>query len=101
MELSILLSALVGGFILYNFFKSRGGSPLPPGPKGKPIIGNLLDLPAAGKQEWRHWLKHKDLYGNTSSSRGLLPLCLIFSCLIPIRTLELCFDLRNHPGDYQ
>ncbi|KAJ5924644.1 hypothetical protein N7466_008831 [Penicillium verhagenii] len=40
---------------------------LPPGPKGRPIIGNLLDLPADGKQEWQHWLQHKELYGPLSS----------------------------------
>jgi hypothetical protein len=37
--------------------------PLPPGPKPKFLVGNLVDLPKAGEQEWIHWLKHKDLYG--------------------------------------
>jgi hypothetical protein len=41
----------------------RKGAYLPPGPRGKPIIGNLLDFPAPGEQEWQHWLKHKDIYG--------------------------------------
>lgn len=41
--------------------------PLPPGPKGFPIIGNLNDLPNRGDREWEHWLKHKDLYGPISS----------------------------------
>ena len=36
---------------------------LPPGPKGKPIIGNLLDLPPSGHQECIHWFKHKEIYG--------------------------------------
>lgn len=40
--------------------------PLPPGPKPKPIIGNLGDLPPAGAREWEHWAKHKDLYGKDS-----------------------------------
>jgi hypothetical protein len=38
-------------------------SNLPRGPKGRFLIGNLLDLPPPGVQEWKHWLKHKDLYG--------------------------------------
>lgn len=41
--------------------------PLPPGPKGLPIIGNIFDLPPPGIPEWHHWLKHKKLYGPLSS----------------------------------
>jgi hypothetical protein len=41
----------------------RKVAPLPPGPKGIPILGNLADLPPSGSKEWEHWLKHKALYG--------------------------------------
>lgn len=54
--------------ILQTFTKKRAN--LPPGPKGKFLIGNLFDLPSSGTQEWMHWLKHKDLYGTLSSSSG-------------------------------
>ena len=101
MGLRILLAALTGAFIIYTFLKSKGGSRLPPGPRGKPVIGNLLDLPAAGKQEWQHWLKHKDLYGNADFSRGHSPCQLIYHCLISTRPFELAFDLWNYPCDYQ
>ncbi|KAF3902278.1 hypothetical protein ABW20_dc0107053 [Dactylellina cionopaga] len=37
--------------------------PLPPGPKGLPIIGNIFDLPPPGTAEWKHWAKFKDIYG--------------------------------------
>lgn len=35
---------------------------LPPGPRRKPIVGNIADLPPAGIQEWVHWGKFKE-YG--------------------------------------
>jgi hypothetical protein len=55
-----VLALYIAGKIFRN---QKNVALLPPGPKGKPIIGNLLDLPAPGTQEWQHWLKHKDLYG--------------------------------------
>ncbi|CAG8247576.1 unnamed protein product [Penicillium olsonii] len=67
MELGVLLAALAAAYVLYCFFRPKAGLQLPPGPRGMPIIGNLLDLPPTGKQEWQHWLKHKTLYGPLSS----------------------------------
>lgn len=43
--------------------RKRYPLPLPPGPKQKPIIGNLKDLPSPDQQDWMHWLKFKELYG--------------------------------------
>ncbi|KJZ72506.1 hypothetical protein HIM_08175 [Hirsutella minnesotensis 3608] len=40
---------------------------LPPGPTPLPILGSILDLPKAGEPEFRHWLKHRELYGPISS----------------------------------
>jgi hypothetical protein len=37
--------------------------PLPPRPKGLPIIGNANDMPKPGIMEYHHWLEHKDIYG--------------------------------------
>ncbi|KAL5481175.1 hypothetical protein ACEPAI_10116 [Sanghuangporus weigelae] len=51
---------------LFLYPKTMYG-PLPPGPKPKPFIGNLTDLPPSGQQEWVHWSKHRDLYGPMSS----------------------------------
>lgn len=68
---SLLIQAFLVGVVLWagvRLVQSRKGSslPLPPGPKPKPIVGNLADLPPDGVPEWEHWLKHKDLYGRMS-----------------------------------
>ncbi|KAJ5555271.1 hypothetical protein N7535_007709 [Penicillium sp. DV-2018c] len=64
---SLALSAI--GFYVVKLFLSRQRrpGPLPPGPKPKPVLGNLSDLPPPGTQEWKHWLNHKDVYGPVSS----------------------------------
>lgn len=41
--------------------------PLPPGPKGLPLLGNLADLPIGTAPEFQHWLKHKYEYEPISS----------------------------------
>jgi hypothetical protein len=54
---------------IVKYFIQRGGNglPLPPGPKGLPLIGNLNDMPPPGVLECYHWLEHKDKYGPISS----------------------------------
>lgn len=60
----------VGLYILKTFLTpKKTPAPLPPGPKPKPIVGNVADLPPPGEQEWVHWLKHKDLYGKNNIFR--------------------------------
>ncbi|KAB8273824.1 cytochrome P450 [Aspergillus minisclerotigenes] len=55
----VLLGGILGLYVLLNSKAPR--APLPPGPKGLPIIGSVgSDLPRGGK-DWEHWLKHKEL----------------------------------------
>jgi hypothetical protein len=69
--ISIVAVVTIGlaAYILRRFFfDQRGGlAPLPPGPPGIPILGNLTDLPPPGVPEYDHWLGHKDIYGPISS----------------------------------
>ncbi|KAE8401933.1 cytochrome P450 [Aspergillus pseudonomiae] len=70
--MSSIILGLASGIICLYFLRSflakkKALGPLPPGPRPKPIIGNLWDLPSQGTRDWLHWLKHKDLYGPISS----------------------------------
>ncbi|GLA03815.1 hypothetical protein AnigIFM60653_003830 [Aspergillus niger] len=69
--MSLLVRAITGllGLLILKSFLTRKKflAPLPPGPKPKPIIGNLLDLPSKGEADWLHWYKHKKAYGPISS----------------------------------
>lgn len=53
---------------LFNLLQRRKNErPLPPGPKGIPLLGNVYDMPKPGVLECHHWLQHKELYGPISS----------------------------------
>jgi hypothetical protein len=64
--LGVVVSSLVVLYALIVSRRSRNSTrpPLPPGPKGIPLIGNLNDLPKPGVLEAHHWLGHKDVYGS-------------------------------------
>lgn len=61
-SLPLPLFVIVAAFIwvLYLYI-NRSAGPLPPGPKGWPIIGNILDMPAC--DEWVTFAKWGEAYG--------------------------------------
>lgn len=70
MGLANLASVVLGLAVLYvlkQLLSSRSNqSPLPPGPKGKFLVGNLGDLPSPGTKDWEHWAKFKQSYGRVT-----------------------------------
>jgi len=65
LHLADLGFASLAVFILYSLFsQSRRRAPLPPGPKGLPLVGNVLDMPT--QQEWKTFAQWGETWGTHS-----------------------------------
>ncbi|KAK4545621.1 hypothetical protein LTR36_002574 [Oleoguttula mirabilis] len=94
MFFSVLIPVMAGVLVLYAvkwwFLDSRvGATPLPPGPPGLPLVGNLNDLPPPTKPEYQHWLEHKDRYGPLSS------ITVLGQTMVIIHDKEVAFELME------
>lgn len=73
------------------FFR-KSSFPLPPGPKGRTLLGNLGDMPRKGEPECLHWAKHKEIYGPISCVNVLGQRIMIIS---DYRTALSLLDKRS------
>ena len=48
---------------LWVFQRRRPAFPLPPGPCGYPVVGNLFDMPSLQNQGWLTFAKWGEIYG--------------------------------------
>ena len=65
-HLAIPVGVTVSAVALARYFRTRGilnqpNLPYPPGPKGLPLIGNILDLPR-GMHLWEGFAQMAELY---------------------------------------
>ncbi|KAH9029938.1 cytochrome P450 [Lactarius pseudohatsudake] len=79
------IGCLVSSASLAFLWVRRQWRRLPPGPPGLPFLGNIADMPK--DYEWRHWAKHKDIYGPISS------VCIMGQPIIILNSLKVCEDL--------
>ncbi|PYH88101.1 cytochrome P450 [Aspergillus ellipticus CBS 707.79] len=87
METAVLAGLSILWLLGRLLLRQKSPGPLPPGPKGKPIIGNLADLPPPGTQEWKHWLGFKKLYGPISS------ITILGQTIVILNDSRIAFDL--------
>ncbi|KAF7558022.1 hypothetical protein G7046_g5928 [Stylonectria norvegica] len=78
---SILIAAVLSGTLLAFAVKRwKARHKLPPGPKGLPLLGNIMDLPPPGTPEYKHWITLKDIYGAICSVTVLGTTMVILHC---------------------
>ena len=70
------LAALFFSLVLFRQLKkgsdgNPSGLPLPPGPKGYPLIGNFFDMPA--QKSWVIYDEWRKTYGKPFTVSGLSP----------------------------
>jgi len=78
--------AFSGLFILWILLRPKK-APLPPGPKGLPILGNIFDMPV--DQEWLTFAKWGEEFG------GLLSVSVLGSPMIIINSAKIAVEMLD------
>ncbi|KAJ4267248.1 hypothetical protein NW762_003351 [Fusarium torreyae] len=92
LEFSTLALGVGVGLVIYLGLRTLDDykrPPLPPGPKGLPLVGNVNDLPPPGMLEAHHWVKHKELYGPVSS------VTVMGQTIVIINDAKLAYELLD------
>ncbi|KAJ6507474.1 cytochrome P450 [Mycena vulgaris] len=83
----ILMVTLAVSFSAFHLYKRRTRTPLPPGPRGYPLIGNIFDMPE--RHSWKAFAKWGEQYGGIVSIKLLgQPFIIINDSAIATELLE-------------
>ena len=74
----------VGVYLVKQYFSPKAPGPLPPGPKGLPVIGNAADMPT--EEGWKTFTEWGKVYGTS----------LVFLRKRACRAIILCARRRYH-----
>ncbi|KAK7677690.1 hypothetical protein QCA50_019381 [Cerrena zonata] len=93
MQPALLFAIFLAYYLLLKWVKrsAKPALPLPPGPKGYPIIGNLLDIPSV--TPWRTFAKWSKVYGD------VMYLELSRQPTIVLNSAKAAFDLLEKRSD--
>ncbi|KAK0479595.1 cytochrome P450 [Armillaria novae-zelandiae] len=84
LDISIILVGLIFAWHLFRRTR-RSTAPYPPGPRGLPLIGNLLDMPS--QKEWLTFAKWGEKYGDITSVSILGQRMVVVNSVQPAMTL--------------
>ncbi|EGN98959.1 hypothetical protein SERLA73DRAFT_181707 [Serpula lacrymans var. lacrymans S7.3] len=84
--LDIALAAL-GVYLIKRLFQAKSRLPLPPGPKGVPILGNIFEMPS--EKAWLAFEKLSEKHGNLSSMN------IFGHCLILVNSAAIAEELLD------
>ncbi|KAJ7124129.1 hypothetical protein C8R43DRAFT_1135708 [Mycena crocata] len=85
---SPLLGAALLSVFYFAIFYYRRKALLPPGPKGFPLIGNLLDVPKT--EEWLAFLEMSRKYDS-----DIISVNLMGDTIVVLNSLKACQDLLD------
>ncbi|KAJ7133346.1 cytochrome P450 [Mycena epipterygia] len=76
--------------LCYYIYTRKSTMPLPPGPKGWPIIGNVLDMPKS--HAWKTFARWGDIYG------GIMSITLLGQPFVIINDPEIAAEILEKRG---
>ncbi|TFY83648.1 hypothetical protein EWM64_g367 [Hericium alpestre] len=79
--------ALVGLYVVRKLVTPKPAAPLPPGPSGKPLIGNLLDMPK--EYDYKTFAQWGEQYG------GIVSLNILGQSIIILNTTQAVSDMLD------
>ncbi|KAK0501168.1 cytochrome P450 [Armillaria luteobubalina] len=86
LDIFIVFVGLITAWYLFRRTR-RSTAPFPPGPKGLPFIGNLLDMPS--EKEWLTFAKWGEKYGDITS------VSILGQRMVMINSVQTAIDLLD------